>query len=207
MWLPWTENDTDPLALQLRGLKVNTAKVLKLAYKEMLSRAVHKDGPAERVKSALNMMGFGDDSGELLADKPDGFDRTDSSGETLKWIKDHFKKEVSFREPGPDAKRDDTLAGVAGTRFFVLGPPKDADLIRRLNPRQKDDEAYSKTKALAAAVESSYFAAFGVVPGTPDVGDLDRIDDPRLAQERQPPVTSVRRVLSHRSHRGRGQES
>ncbi len=185
VWLPWTEDHADGLARQLRGLKANTKKFLKLAYKEMLDRAAPGDGPAERVKSALNMFGFGDDAGELLAASPDGFDRTDGAGDALTWIKEHFKKVVRFREPGPDPKHDDNLPGVPGVRFYVLGPPKDADLIRRLSPREKDDEAYSKTKALAAAVESAYFAAFGVLPGQPDAGDTSRAEDPRLADEQR----------------------
>ncbi len=173
LWLPWTENHADPLARQLRGLKAGAAKALRMAYKEMVDRAVDPDGPALRVKTALNMLGFGDDAGALLASAPDGFDRVDGAGEALTWIKDHFRKVLRYREPGSDPEHDDTLPGVDGVRFYVLGPPKDADLIRRLKPREKDDEAYSKTKAMAAAVESAYFAAFGAMPGegAPDGAD------------------------------------
>ncbi len=182
VWLPWTENDADPLARQLRGLKAGAAKAPRMAYKEMVDRAVDPDGPALRVKSALNMLGFGDDAGALLAASPDGFDRVDGAGEALTWIKDHFRKVLRFREPGPDLDHDDTLPGLDGVRFYVLGPPKDVHLIRRLNPREKDDEAYSKTKAMAAAVESAYFAAFGAMPGEGAPEGADAADGTRAAR-------------------------
>jgi glyoxylase-like metal-dependent hydrolase (beta-lactamase superfamily II) len=183
VWLPWTEDNADSLARQLRGLKARTAKALKVAYKEMRDRGLPNDGPALRVRSALNMLGFGDDSGELGAEVPDGFDRTDGAGEALSWIKQYFRNVVRYVEPGPDPKHDGQLPGVPGVRFYALGPPKDGDLIRRLNPREKDDEAYSKTKGFAAAVESAFFAAFGVTPTDPTSDDLSSSDDPRLADE------------------------
>ena len=185
VWLPWTENPSDRLSLQLRHIKTSTAKALRLAYKETLDRGMDPDGPALRVKSALNMLGFGDEAGALLAKAPDGFDRTDGAGEALKWIKHNFDKVVRYREPGPDPKGDETLPGLDGLRFYVLGPPKDVDLIHRLDPREKDDEAYSKTKAMAVAVASAYFAAFGVKPGELPVEAVTDEDEARLADERR----------------------
>ena len=70
VWLPWTENPSDRLSLQLRHIKTSTAKALRLAYKEMLDRGMDPDGPALRVKSALNMLGFGDEAGGAAGQGP-----------------------------------------------------------------------------------------------------------------------------------------
>jgi hypothetical protein len=186
VWLPWTEDPSKPLSLRLRHMKTTTAKALRMAYKEMVDRGAGSDGPALPVKSALNMLGFGDDAGEVLAQAPDGFDRTDGAGEALKWIKDRFKDVVHFREPGPSPTDDGTLPGLDGVRFYVLGPPADEDLIRRLKPRERDDEAYSKTKAMAAAMASVFFAAFGAMPGEQALGESGTGDDEaRLAEARR----------------------
>jgi hypothetical protein len=183
VWLPWTEDHTDPLALRLRKMKVTAGKALRLAYKEMIARSVHSEGHAMRVKSVLNMLGFGDDEGALLAKAPKGFDREDGAGEALLWIKDHFKDAVRFCEPGMDPEKEGLVPGLEGVRFYVLGPPKDEDLVRRLNPREKDDEAYSKTKAMAAAVDSAYFAAFGAMPGELTADGAIVPDDPKRVDE------------------------
>ncbi len=186
VWLPWTEDPKDDLALQLRHLKVSTAKALALAYAAMLDRGAATEAPGQRVETTLNMLGFARDSGSLSAAARAGFDKDDRTGKALKWIKEHFEPAVRFRKPGPDPKNDDTLAGLDGVRFYVLGPPHDEVLIRRLDPRMKDDEAYGKTKALAAAVSSAFFAAFGAMPGEQLPAQAAQgDDDARLADERR----------------------
>jgi hypothetical protein len=171
VWLPWTENHAEPLARELRHLREHAVAALRLAYDRMAEQDVGADGYRARVKSML--LGAGYD--------PDHFDRNDGSGQVLQWIKDHFRDKVRFKRPGPGARDVDTLPGLPGVRFFVLGPPMDSALIRRLNPRENDDESYSKTKGMASA----YFGAFGV---SLDIGEADECsaaERARFAEEQR----------------------
>jgi hypothetical protein len=69
------------------------------------------------------------------------------------------KGKTEFLHPGDGPLE---LDGVEGARIYVLGPPEDDVLIRRYNPTSRTAKVYPR--ALAAAVEMSFFAPFGVVP-------------------------------------------
>jgi hypothetical protein len=95
-----------------------------------------------------------------LAASPFGAKKSVKSEEAMEWIRDTYGKgKTEFLHPGDGPLE---LDGVEGVRIYVLGPPEDDVLIRRYNPTSRTAKVYPR--ALAAAVEMSFFAPFGVVP-------------------------------------------
>ena len=117
--------------LELRGLKTHAAKALRSSpTRELHHRPVDQpSGPALKVEIRCSTCwASGTTQAQVHAKVPDGFDRTDGSGEALTMDQGSLSRRWwSFREPGPDPKHDDTLPGIPGVRFYVLGPPKDKD--------------------------------------------------------------------------------
>ncbi len=82
----------------------------------------------------------------------------------MEWIRDTYGKgKREFLLPGECPK---TLDGVEGARIYILGPPEDQVLIRRHEPSSTTAQVYPK--AMAAALELSFFAPFGTDPMHPD---------------------------------------
>src|SRR4029077_17617054 len=87
------------------------------------------------------------------------------------------------------------LEGVSGARIYVLGPPEDPELIKHYNPSSSGDEVYPR--AMAAAIESSFFAAFGVVPKHVDA--LPTSDDVKEAQRMSLPFDEAYPIPSEKA--------
>lgn len=64
-----------------------------------------------------------------------------------------------------------TLPGVDGARFYVLGPPRDEELLSRSDPSTADSEVYEQAFALNQA-SAFYLAALGA--GDPDALTSDQ---------------------------------
>ncbi len=103
-------------------------------------------------------------SGQGFAASGPGARKSVQSEEAMEWIRDTYGKgKRAFPRPGDGPE---TLDGVEGARIYILGPPEDQVLIRRHEPSSTTAQVYPK--AMAAALEISFFAPFGVVPMHPD---------------------------------------
>lgn len=119
VWMGWTENPTDDEALELGGTLEETAAGLKaaLASPRFAGAAAGAD-PLGNVRSILAFTG-GDDTGvvgkKTIADAMDYLRGRGQSAGKLKYF-----------EPGTGPLE---LDGVKGIRVYVLGPPRDRDLL------------------------------------------------------------------------------
>ena len=120
VWVAWTEDDRDDLANQLRS-ELNRGK-----------RAL--------ARCALALQAAGDaQTLEMLADigiAPFGLAGGNSTRAALDAAKS--KAEVKTFLPAGDPIE---IPG-ANARFYVLGPPRDGKLIRKINPSRRDPETY-----------------------------------------------------------------
>jgi len=131
VWLAWTENPDDPLAAQLRGERKNALAALQLAASAL--RMSGSEAAASNANAITGMLDFFGASG---------------SGTTSDAL-DKVKRMASVRYCRPDdppVALDDAFA-----RIYVLGPPPDARLIRKLLP--------GKTESYGLALDGS-----GVLP-------------------------------------------
>lgn len=183
LWMAWTENLELPLAQDLHEGRRTARLALLQAMRGMRSLRVDAQGRltegAQMVDQLLSF--FGGPVTTPPAGLPQGFGaaplgaakKSVQTEEAMEWLRDVYGKDkTEFLRPGDGPIE---LDGVPGARVYVLGPPEDPDLIRRADPL--GDEVYHK--GLAAAVQASFFAAFGEVPERAD-GRLDSADQREL---------------------------
>lgn len=176
LWMAWTENLKLRLARDLHGARRTARNALLKSMAQMQSLAASADrelsGGEKMVAELLSF--FGGPAEEpapgLQAAAPQafgaaefGFKKSVQTEEAMEWLRKEYggEEKTTFLHPcdGPL-----TFDGVPDARVYVLGPPEDPDLIKRADPL--GDEVYHK--GLAAAIQASFFAAFGVVPEQPD---------------------------------------
>ena len=102
---------------------------------------------AERVEGILSF--FGDEPGLAAAGE-----RLDDA---MRFVKEH-PKASEFLRPG----QLKTVDGVPAVRFYVLGPPEDEAIIRKLDA---SSGLYTMALSATKAVEETFFAAMGIVSG------------------------------------------
>jgi hypothetical protein len=190
LWMAWTEDLSIKLAKDLHDGRKAARAALIHAMDKMQGLAAHAethdlvarvmdffgavvDGPARR-GAALGAAVFAAKSVQ--------------TEEAMEWIRDSYGKgKTKFLHPGDGPL---TFEGVPDARVYVLGPPEDPALIKRYNPSASTAEVYPK--AMAAAVEAAFFAAFGVVPQK--VGTVPTDDDVREARRMSLPFDECYQV-------------
>jgi hypothetical protein len=171
LWMAWTENLSIKLARDLHEGRRAARAALDHALARM-RQAQGMGAGAEVEELAQKVLDF---FGDPIDGRPPGpagsfgavafGAKSRQTEEAMNWIKDTYGKDkTEFLHPGDGPL---TFDGVPDARVYVLGPPEDAALIKRYNPTASGAEVYPK--AMAAAIESAFFAAFGVVPTRPDL--------------------------------------
>jgi subtilisin family serine protease len=133
LWLAWPEDPDDPLAQELLheyGMKLRALESIVTQFKA--------GEPSLRAFQELLAYEFG--SPQLGA-----------AGQTapLEFLREKSKSTPPpYRRPGEPAL---ALPGVEGVRFYVLGPPRDKDLIKRSRPRKGEvyDEPFTLDEQIA----------------------------------------------------------
>ncbi|WP_025035933.1 hypothetical protein [Bradyrhizobium sp. DOA9] len=142
VWLAWTEDRTDKLANNYRN---KTKKALAALVRLALNPALAAGGDSMRTVSDLLQFYGGldslrDDALGLAKPADDGNLSGNASCEAvLAWLRKRAGTgNVSFLKPG-DVVRwglDDMF------RAYVLGPPRDDELLRKLDPSKGNSEVY-----------------------------------------------------------------
>jgi hypothetical protein len=170
VWLAWTEDPKDKTAGQIRRHRTKARKALKVAATLLRDAHGAASESANQIDGILSF--FGDEpglgaSGERLDD-------------AMRFVKEHASE---FLHPG----QLKTVAGVPGVRFYILGPPEDEAIIRKLDA---SSGLYTMGLAAAKALEETFFAAMeGVGNGRPDDHELstegasDGINEGELRQK------------------------
>lgn len=208
LWMAWTENLNNPLAKNLHEGRRAARAALSNALTRMQGlQAQSPEAAAETCALVGNLLdffggpvrevpaqeGLGVTAAAPAAPAPKaagGPKKSVQTEEAMLWIRETYGQgKAQFLHPGEGPLE---LEGVQGARIYVLGPPEDPDLIKKYNPSASGDEVYPK--ALAAAIEASFFAAFGVVPQNADA--LPDSDDVKEAQRMSQPFDEAHQILS-----------
>jgi hypothetical protein len=178
LWMAWTEDLSIKLARDLHEGRKAARAALDHALTRMQGMGITSEG-MDMVDKVLAF--FGDTvegpvsagTNDSLAEAAFGA-KSRQTEEAMTWIKNTYGKgKTQFLQPGDGPLMFD---GIPDARVYVLGPPEDAALIKRYNPTASTAEVYPR--ALAAAIEGAFFAAFGVVPTRPDlVPDSEEVKD------------------------------
>lgn len=190
LWMAWTEDLKIPLARDLHEGRVAAKAALAQALTRMQGFGAQND-TARLVEKMLDFFAPVDQPAEAPAlgaagGSVFGAKKSLQTEESMTWLRDTYGKDrTRFLQPGESPV---SLTGVSGARVYVLGPPEDSVLIKRSDPT--GDEVYPK--AMAAAVEASFFAACGVMPEGPD--PVPTSDDLREARSMSIPFDDVYQI-------------
>jgi beta-lactamase superfamily II metal-dependent hydrolase len=152
-WLAWTENPEDELANKLR-----TAYKDKLLGLIEARNSLAAAGDGDKVKHLDNFLAFelGGEDAELGAGilGAAAADPSNSANKkAMKLWKDRASDGVRYLRA--DSKKILTVPGADDVRVYVLGPPRDENLLADLDPH--GEEGFHK--ALALSSPGNYFAA------------------------------------------------
>jgi hypothetical protein len=144
VWLAWTEDDADSLTRELRQEKSRALAALRMGLSQM--EMAGNSESAEELSGILEFFG--------AAKGP-------TTGDALKNIR------VKVSTPRYCLPSDPPVvpAGVAA-RFYVLGPPHDRTMLRKINPSASNKETYG----LALAGFEMFMNGAGSALGASDDG-------------------------------------
>jgi hypothetical protein len=120
VWMAWTEDKTNPLTRKLERAKQNALRLIRAG---LTKRSLPSESSA--LAGVEGLLGFyGERSGAA---------KSETTETALDYLRDRVKnaKGVKYRRPGEGPLK---LDGVSIASIYVLGPPEDESLIRRVNP-------------------------------------------------------------------------
>jgi hypothetical protein len=165
VWLAWTENDDYGPAKELRAARRTARHALNqaLGALEGAGQAAAHSETTALIRKVLDFFGgpVPAASGAGLGAAATGGAKSSATEEALDHVKNTYGEgRTHFLHPGDGPL---PLNGVpAGdARIYILGPPEDTALIKHCNPSASGKEVYPR--AMAAALEAAFLAAFGVV--------------------------------------------
>ena len=155
-WFAWTENPNDEVANDLR--KTYKDKLLGLlAARNRLAA----DGELDRVQQLNRLIAFELGGEDEAFDAPAAFQllsvakkpENSLNKRAMKLFKDRAQKGTKFLKPH---EAIGAVPGADGVRVFVMGPPRDPDQLKSLDP-EGDEEFH--LAAMAALTPVGYFGA------------------------------------------------
>lgn len=163
-WFAWTEDPEDDIANDLR--RKFKDKLLGLIAARNQLAAAGDDKQAEYIDNFLAFELGGDDDQDFNATEALAMLGAAGSGpsqsmnkKSMKVFKDRAKNGVRYFRPHEAILK---IPGAKDLRIFVLGPPRDPELLKTLDP-EGEEEFHSM--ALASASAGNYFAAAAMSDG------------------------------------------
>lgn len=145
IWMAWTENPQDDVALQIVKYKGDLGVAVASAA-EALTSTKSVDGQSKALGEAIkSVLGFAGDLGALGAA---GLAKT--IDEAMQLVRTGFGKEARYLKPGGAAIEEEWLPGF---RFYILGPPRSLAALRNLGDHESD-ELYHLTAGLRIGAAS-----------------------------------------------------
>lgn len=141
-WMAWTEDPADELASELRRRHGDVLLGLLTARQKLAEAAGDQDPVLHRVDALLGMEMGGEGESLQGAELPAAGDPARSvNKQAMKLVRDKARagRGVRYLVPG---ERPRVVPGSAGVRAYVLGPPRDEDLLRDEDP--VGDEAFPR---------------------------------------------------------------
>ena len=140
-WMAWTEDPADELANDLRRRHRDTLLGLLAARRRLAMTAGEDAPPVRRLDALLGLEWGGEDEAGAVAGALAAKDPARSvNKQAMKLVRDKARQErgVKYLVPGEPPR---TVPG-SGVRAFVLGPPRDPELLSDEDP--VGDEAFPR---------------------------------------------------------------
>ena len=162
IWLPWTENKSNPTALQMINDRAAKMTALRMALAQMDSPGM--TDTRDDIQSVLDFMGPDTGTTAGLAAAGGGCGTDDA----MNYLRTRAGANVQYLTPGKDPYR--TLDGVPDVRIYNFGPPNDPKFLAKFEPSKTDPETYDQPGAAAASTalsaSDSFLAAVSAEDGS-----------------------------------------
>lgn len=167
VWMAWTEDNTDPLAKKLKSQLGKKIAALTSALTEQHRQVTFKSRGRANESGFKKRLAYYNRTWSNILDAlhfegRKGFVRGAASAlkvpDAMIYVKGKSKskaREKMFRKPGEVIEN---LKGAEGVKFYILGPPYDADL-RGIKDKLEKDEMYSLAKGLSFSDNQSFLNA------------------------------------------------
>lgn len=189
VWMGWTEDLSDPLAVELKQEFALAERALRQAV-AMDDAGVQRFGAAPvigQVKDLLDFLGEGEGEGEVEGEG-DGEAGLAVAKRKDKSTAGAVRAAAAKARQGPGAlkfcKPGEPPVEIPGTdaRIFILGPPRDKERLRKMDPSRREPETYSLTAMHGLLPLGSAFANWnsgGQASNLPDPDEPNRPFDAR----------------------------
>lgn len=190
VWLPWSENPADPLAIKWGKKQAALTEQLEqhFAAQAQAGAAEASTPIREKALAALINLSSSEGSMQLLVNHFKGgdasllgaFAKLTSNAEALRLLKSGFNvgAEVRYLEAGQDLK---DAAGIPGLEVRVLGPPRDENFLARMDPPK--DQRYLRMDGAGEIDEVNRLTPF--TPGKWTVDYAKTSQKPPLTAEEE----------------------
>jgi hypothetical protein len=163
VWVGWTENPSDPLARKLKVERKRTVEALRIAALRMNAA---EPGSGRGLLEVLSFFGP-----EAL-----GVAGGHSTEDAMQKAMALSPKPPRYCRPADDPFQ---LPELEGVRFYVLGPPRDEERLKRARPTKSGRETYDTSVALSP--ETCFLAA-----ATEGADGASEFQDKRLQELARP---------------------
>jgi hypothetical protein len=128
VWLAWTEDPADDLARDLEERRAKAGKAVAGAVRQLAGRTdLDARRAVQRLGSLLEFHGGLGAAGRQ------------TTAQAMNWVKAREKAQVRYFKPGGEPVK---VPGVDDVLVYVLGPPRDAKMLRKSDPSARGGEVY-----------------------------------------------------------------
>lgn len=169
VWMAWTEDTTDPLAIELK----KEFALAEAALRRGLQVSQAQFGMNQVSAQVESLLGFLGESDATLA----------AAGKKDKSTAGAMRAAAAKAKEGPGTlkfcKPGEAPVAIPGTqaRIFVMGPPRDKERLRKMDPSQREPETYSITAMANLQQIDSAFAGWAGAGSDGSAVGLSEIDE------------------------------
>lgn len=164
LWLPWTEDPDDDFGKSIKESNNLKLKAIQNAFaildmkKESVFAAMG-DRQVEGFKTYLNAFSSFFDFYGIETGGEAGVLQISRTDDAIKWLKKNASRLVYQAPKSDNIVQKGTIHDI---RFYILGPPKDLKLLKKMDPSRKNSEVYEFMYNLSAW--DSFCSALGDEP-------------------------------------------
>lgn len=159
VWLAWTEDPTDPDAQKFSRNKQDLGEALAL-----VAQAAPDSEVALQVK---DLLGFAGDTDALDGTVLGAAKFAETVNDAMEFVRTGLQGQVEYHDPG-DLIEPDWLPGF---RFYVLGPPRNEDLIKDLG-----SHGSSELYGISAGLRTAALRHLAAAPASPNLSTEERLE-------------------------------
>ena len=140
IWMAWTEDPKDSFAIKLKASHKSKLTAITRAYEKLKKHSTTNFNLKQKKGHAKYLSAFNSFFNFFGMDNSDNVFNINGTAEAFDTLRKRKKSNKVFLEPTSNEIIE--LKDLPGVRIYVLGPPKDAKAIKKMNPSKKESEVY-----------------------------------------------------------------